>query len=58
MPRKEYGTPDAENPDITADEVRRGRPGHEVLPELFTPEGGLKVPIVARRGPQKAPTKN
>jgi uncharacterized protein (DUF4415 family) len=54
MPMKKYGTPDAENPEFTAADLRKARPAHEVLPEVFGKDGRL---LPKYRGKQKAPTK-
>lgn len=52
MARPKYGTPDAENPEWTAAEIRTAKPFAEMFPELAAQE--LKR---RSRGPQKAPTK-
>ncbi|MDR1990451.1 MAG: BrnA antitoxin family protein [Acidobacteriaceae bacterium] len=58
MPRKPYGIPDADNPEITTDEMGQGRPAHDVLPQIFAADGHVTVPVLPRRrGKQKAATK-
>src|SRR5689334_17919685 len=52
--QQRYGTPDAENPEITADEWKAMRPAHEVLPKVFGRDGRVRAKY---RGKQKTPTK-
>ena len=52
--RKNASRPDAENPEWTADEIRRARPLTSVLPkETVTAVQRYR----GQRGPQKKPTK-
>jgi uncharacterized protein (DUF4415 family) len=45
--QQEYGEPDAENPEWTAEEIRTAHTFEEVFPDV----------VRRGRGPQKAPTK-
>lgn len=56
MPTPKYGVPDEENPEWTAEDFAKARPGREVLPPAFV----RAVEAEQRRrgrGPQKTPTK-
>jgi uncharacterized protein (DUF4415 family) len=52
--RKNVSRPDAENPEWTADEIRRARPLLEVLPRKTA---AAVRRYRGQRGPQKRPTK-
>jgi uncharacterized protein (DUF4415 family) len=45
--QQEYGVPDAENPEWTAEEIRTAKTFEDVFPDV----------VRRGRGPQKAPTK-
>jgi len=47
---QEYGTPDAENPEWTAEQIRTAKPFAEVFPDLA-------ASLRRGRGPQKSPRK-
>jgi uncharacterized protein (DUF4415 family) len=52
--RKNVSRPDAENPEWTAEEIRRARPLLDVLPKETAAAVGR---YRGQRGPQKRPTK-
>ena len=51
-PEHQYGVPDDENPEWTAEEMRTAKPFADVFPDLAAQELQRRG-----RGPQKAPTK-
>jgi uncharacterized protein (DUF4415 family) len=58
----EYGTPDDENPEWTAEDFARARPAREVLTELFGAAATDRFLAenrrrIGQRGRQKAPVK-